>query len=70
MTISKALKAQKKGVKKWASETHPRGDARNGEVKHWVMNWKLYQLRHKEEEEDGSAVDELPQCEAEVIPVA
>jgi hypothetical protein len=21
------------------------GDARNGEIKHWVANWKLYELR-------------------------
>jgi len=29
----------------WCGKPHPRGDARNGEVKHFVLNWKLYELR-------------------------
>ena len=52
----------------WCGKTHPRGDARNGEVKHWVMNWKLYQLRHRDgkEQEDGAHPGKVPG----VIPVA
>ena len=26
-------------------------DARNGKIKHWVMNWKLYQIRKADLEE-------------------
>ena len=56
----------------WCGNTHPRGDARNGEVGHWVMNWKLYQLRQKdtEEHEDGAHPGEVPECEAELVPIA
>jgi len=32
----------------WCDETHTRGSMHNGEVKHYVANWKLYQIRHKE----------------------
>ena len=32
----------------WCGEIHPRGSMLNGEVKHFVANWKLYQIRHKE----------------------
>jgi len=59
-------------AKCWCDKTHPRGDARNGPVKHWLMNLKLYQLRQKdaEEQEDGAHPGKVPECEAEVIPVA
>lgn len=33
----------------WCGRDHDtmsqRGDLRNGPVKHWVINWKLYDLR-------------------------
>jgi hypothetical protein len=32
-------------AKCWCGANHSKGDARNGEVKHWVANWKLYWLR-------------------------
>jgi len=32
----------------WCGETHTRGSIQNGEVKHVVLNWQLYWLRHKE----------------------
>jgi hypothetical protein len=38
-------------AKCWCGKTHPRGDVRNGEVKHWVINWKLYCLRHRDGED-------------------
>lgn len=41
-------------AKCWCGKTHPRGSILNGEVKHFVMNWKLYQFRHK----DGKGEEE------------
>lgn len=35
----------------WCGKTHPRGCVKNGEVRHWVMNWKLYQFRAKDHPE-------------------
>jgi len=32
-------------AKCWCGKCHAKGDARNGEIKHWVANWKLYELR-------------------------
>lgn len=32
----------------WCGKMHPRGDSRNGKVKHFVVNWKLYQLKQDE----------------------
>jgi len=29
----------------WCGKKHDRGDIRNGEVRHFVSNWSLYQLR-------------------------
>lgn len=39
-------------AKCWCGKTHPKGDARNGEVKHFVLNWKLYELL-KANQENG-----------------
>ena len=36
----------------WCGKTHPRGDVRNGPVKHYTINLKLYQLRVKDGEEE------------------
>lgn len=33
----------------WCSQPHLKGGVQNGEVKHWVSNWKLYELRRKDD---------------------
>jgi len=44
----------------WCGKTHPRGSIFNGEVRHFVMNWKLYQLRAKDAEEKGKEAPPAP----------
>jgi len=44
----------------WCKETHPRGSVHNGEVRHYVANWKLYQIRRK----DGEGEEEKEEIAA------
>ncbi|MFW6125524.1 MAG: hypothetical protein ACOC58_00300 [Chloroflexota bacterium] len=44
-------------AKCWCGKTHPKGCVLNGEVKHWVSNWKLYWLRNGSQEEEAPQKD-------------
>ena len=32
----------------WCGKVHPRGCSLNGDMRHFVLNWKLYQFRVRE----------------------
>lgn len=36
----------------WCGKKHGKGSHLNGELKHFVLNWKLYQLRAKDGEQE------------------
>ena len=42
----------------WCGQDHSlhsqHGDARNGKIKHWVMNWKLYEIRKADRPEPAT----------------
>ena len=43
----------------WCGKKHDRGDMRNGEVRHFVSNWSLYQLRNDRREKDAGKEREV-----------
>ena len=45
LIISGTRKGMIEMARCWCGKVHPRGCALNGEVKHFVLNWKLYWLR-------------------------
>lgn len=53
LLASQTREGVSKMAKCWCDQVHKRGDARNGEVKHFVSNWKLYQFRNGQEKAQG-----------------
>jgi len=48
----------------WCGKRHGKGGALNGDLKHFALNWKLYQLRHKDGEVKEKAEIPAPELVA------